>query len=221
METSGTPGNLEQRFTEVYRKGLWGPQKSGPGSTVDATRSLRNEISSLMGGLFPPGSTVALIDAACGDMAWMPLLLGELAVERGYVLRYVGVEIVKDLVEKNVETCRSAERIQYSFLHRDLTKSPPPRGDLILCKDLVNHLVFDDIWSLLDGFNRSGSRFLLITSNEGHCNLDIEKMEGNASRHLNLEAAPFFLPRPLWSNGYLSFWPLPLDLGERTGGEDR
>jgi hypothetical protein len=61
----------------------------------------------------------------------------------------------------------------------------------------------------------------LITSNEGRCNLDVEKMEGNASRHLNLEAAPFFLPRPLSSNGYLSLWPLPLDLGEKKGAEGR
>ena len=221
MRAKGASGDLEQRFTEVYRKGLWGPQKSGPGSTIEATRSLRKEIGVFLEGLFPPKTTVTLIDAACGDMAWMPLLLQELVTEKDYKLRYVGVEVVKDLVEKNAETFKGSEGIEYSFLHRDLTMRPPPRGDVIFCKDLINHLVFDDIWCLLEGFNRSKSRFLLITSNEGRCNLQVDKMEGNASRHLNLEASPFFLSRPLSSNGYLSLWPLPLDLAKKKIGKNR
>jgi hypothetical protein len=219
MGASGASGDLEQRFTEVYRKGLWGLQRSGPGSTVEATQNLRKQIGAVLEGLFRTGSELTLVDAACGDMAWMPLLLEELADEKGYLLSYIGVEIVRDLVEKNTAACGGSDRIEYRFLHRDLTKHPPPRGDLIFCKDLVNHLVFDDVWRLLDGFNRSGSRFLLITSNEGRRNFDAERMEGNASRHLNLEAAPFFLTRPRWSNGYLSLWPLPLDLGRKNAAD--
>ena len=203
-------GDLEKRFTEVYRQGLWGAQKSGPGSTVEATRARRRGIAALLGDIFPPGSTLPLVDAACGDMAWMPLLLEELAAEKGCRLNYVGVDIVKDLIDRNAGACESTGKIEYRFLHRDLTQSPPPRGDVIFCKDLVNHLVFDDIGRLLAGFNRSGSTWLLITSNEGHRNVNAEKMEGNASRHINLETAPFHLPRPHWSNGYLSLWRLPL-----------
>lgn len=217
MVNQEAPGGLEQRFTEVYRMGLWGPSRSGPGSTVAATRSLRRDIVGVMAELFPAGSTLTLVDAACGDMAWMPLLLEELTVRHDLRLRYVGVEIVRELVDRNAAACPGTERIGMEFLHRDLTLEPPPRGDLVFCKDLVNHLVFDDIWRVLDGFNRSGSGFLLITSNEGHRNLDAESMEGNASRHVNLEAAPFFLPRPAWCNGYLSLWRLPLDL-EWSGG---
>ena len=203
-------GDLEKRFTEVYRRGLWGTQKSGPGSTVEATRSRRREIAAILGDLFPPGLTLTLVDAACGDMAWMPLLLEELAAAKGYRINYIGVDIVKDLIDRNIETCGNTAKIEYRFLQRDLTKSPPPRGDVIFCKDLVNHLVFDDIGRLFSGFNRSGSTWLIITSNEGHRNRNAEKMEGNASRHINLEAAPFDLPRPLRSDGYLSLWRLPL-----------
>jgi hypothetical protein len=203
-------GDLEKRFTEVYRKGLWGGQKSGPGSTVEATRAHRREIAALLGDLFPPGSKQTLVDAACGDMAWMPLLLEELVAKKGCRLKYVGVDIVKELIERNSEACVSTGKIEYRFLHRDLTQFPPPRGDVIFCKDLVNHLVFDDIDRLLAGFSRSGSTWLLITSNEGHRNFNAEKMEGNASRHINLETAPFHLPKPQWSNGYLSLWRLPL-----------
>jgi hypothetical protein len=210
--------NLEERFTEVYHKSLWGPQKSGPGSTVEATGSLRRKIATALAEHFPSGSTLTFVDAACGDMAWMPLMLRDLVDEKRYLLHYVGVDVVKDLVDRNRETCRDSARIEFRFLHQDLTKVPPPRGDVIFCKDLVNHLVFDDVWSLLEGFNRSGSTWLLITSNEGRRNLDAVRMEGNASRHLNLEAAPFCFPRPSWSNGYLSLWRLPLDLRREKGG---
>lgn len=207
---STTSGDLEKRFTEVYRRGLWGAQKSGPGSTVEATRSRRRKIAAILGDLFPPGSTLTLVDAACGDMAWMPLLLEELEAAKGYRINYIGVDIVKELIDRNIETCGNTPKIEYRFLQRDLTQSPPPQGDVILCKDLVNHLVFDDIVRLLAGFSRSGSTWLLITSNEGHRNVDAERMEGGVSRHINLETAPFHLPRPLRSDGYLSLWSLPL-----------
>jgi hypothetical protein len=157
--------DLEKRFTDVYRRNLWGPQKSGPGSTLEGTRRMREEIAALLRDLFPPASCLTFVDAGCGDMAWMPHLLEDLTVGRGYSLRHIGVDIVRGLIEKNSKTFHDTAQIQYHFMQGDLTKIPPPRGDIIFCKDLVNHLVFDHIWNLLEGFNKSETPWLLITSN--------------------------------------------------------
>ena len=162
--------------------------------------------------LFPPGSKVTFVDAPCGDMTWIPLLLNELIAQSGYRIDYLGLDIVEDLILENSASVDNTPGLSCRFTQRDLTEVSPPQGDIIFCKDLINHLSFDDIRRVLVRFNESGSGYLLITSNRGHRNLDVKVMRGNASRHINLEGYPFLLSPPLWSNGYLALWELPIHL---------
>jgi hypothetical protein len=162
--------------------------------------------------LFRPGSRVTFTDAPCGDMTWMPLLLTELTTRSGYILDYTGIDIVEEMLSANRALLGDVNGLSCRFVHQDLAEQAPPRSDIIFCKDLVNHLCFADIFNVLSGFNESGSDYLLISSNRGHQNLDAKIMRGNQSRHINLEGAPFLLPPPQWSDGYLSLWRLPLPL---------
>lgn len=207
---------LQRRFTNVYRKELWGPLKSGPGSGRRVTRPVREAVRSVMENLFPAGSSVSFTDAPCGDMTWMPLLLNELTTESGFAIQYTGIDIVEELVHANRSSMEDTPGLSYRFIHRDLTEKSPSRSDIIFCKDLVNHLCFDDICRILAGFNESGSTYLLISSNRGHRNLDAKLMRGNQSRHIDLEGPPFLLQPPRWSDGYLALWRLPVPLDSRA-----
>jgi hypothetical protein len=46
----------------------------------------------------------------------------------------------------------------------DLTRDPLPKVDLVLCRDCLVHLSFDDIYESLDNLRRSGSMLLLTTT---------------------------------------------------------
>jgi len=69
-----------------------------------------------------------------------------------------------------------------------------PSADLILCRDCLVHLSYDDIRNALKNICSSNIRYLLTTTFPNRENRDIETGQW---RPLNLEAHPFFLPKPI------------------------
>ena len=81
------------------------------------------------------------------------------------------------------------------FAVHDLLADPLPPADLVLCRDLLVHLSFDEVHRLLARIADSGSRYLLTTTfTDRTSNMDIE--HGNW-RPLNLCLPPFDLPSPV------------------------
>ncbi|MCA3700542.1 MAG: hypothetical protein IOB84_12265, partial [Brevundimonas sp.] len=65
-----------------------------------------------------------------------------------------------------------------------------------------------DVRSALRNMVASGSTWLLITSNTGYENLELEMLAPGASRELDLAAPPYDLPPPVYGDHYLSLWRL-------------
>lgn len=186
------PAN-QARFEEVWRAGLWGSKESasGPGSERSAgsvTHSVE-VLDRLIGDL----GVRSLADIPCGDFNWMPLLL-----ERRPGLSYRGYDVVEALIADNR---RRFPGMRFELL--DITRSPPARVDLIFSKDLMNHLPEAQVWAALENMVASGSRWLLLTTNRGFANTELQEGVPHASRHLDLENAPYSLREPLWGDHYL------------------
>lgn len=128
--------------------------------------------------------------------------MGQVLLEHPEV-SYVGYDIVEPLIARNARTHPGR-----SFVVLDIVTEIPPRADLILCKDLVNHLYEKDVRSALRNMVASGSTWLLITSNTGYENLELEMLAPGASRELDLAAPPYDLPPPVYGDHYLSLWHL-------------
>lgn len=76
----------------------------------------------------------------------------------------------------------------------DLTTSPLPAADLLLCRDALVHLSFADIGRALANLRRAAIPWLLTTTfPEEPSNEDIVTGDW---RPLNLERAPFHFPPP-------------------------
>src|ERR1700704_6650942 len=89
-QTSFAGLNLAQRFQRIHDSNLWGAAEStsGLGSELDATAVLRTELPRLLARL----GITSLLDAPCGDAGWIN--------QSSLAVRYVGVDIVPDLVER-------------------------------------------------------------------------------------------------------------------------
>ncbi len=173
---------MEQVFRHAYRHNLWGDPESasGHGSGLVRTAAFRDQIPPLMIEL----GARTLLDAGCGDFNWMKEV--QLPIER-----YVGIDIVPELITRNRTNYGDRGR---AFVHRDIARDELPRVDVILCRDCLVHLSFDDAWAVLRNFKRSRSHYLLTTTFiEFPTNLDIETGEW---RQLNLERSPFNFPPP-------------------------
>jgi hypothetical protein len=145
----------ENRFTWIYKNNHWSSSesRSGTGSTLKYTANLRKELPNL----FSKYSIHRVLDAPCGDFNWMSHLLPSVNIE------YIGADIVKPLIE-NLNNKYSSAKIR--FIHCDLVKEIPPQVDLMICRDCLFHMSFQDTKSVLENFIQSKSTYLLTTTHK-------------------------------------------------------
>lgn len=173
----------KRKFTEIYRNNFWGnpESRSGSGSDLEQTTTIRNELPRV----FEQYQIKSLADIPCGDFRWMQ------AVQYDFD-HYYGGDIVDDVIDKNLIAYGSNSR---TFLVIDILKDLVPEVDAILCRDCFVHFSNDDVIRALSNISRSGAKYLLATTFAGRReNKDIETGDW---RTINLETAPFSLPRPL------------------------
>lgn len=176
--------DLKNKFSKIYAKNIFGGResRSGEGSNLIQTSEIRQELPRLVKEL----NIKTFMDAPCGDWYWMRHT--PLEVER-----YIGVDIVDELIEKNKEQFGSESR---EFICLNLAEDQLPQVDLIFCRDCLVHLNYHDIEKMIANFKRSNSKYLLTTTFLNKTNVDLVG-EASFFRALNLELPPFNFPKPL------------------------
>jgi len=190
----GEPSTVNAaRFSEVYRARMWGSSESasGPGSERDSGQ-VRHAIA-LLERFTAELKLRSIADVPCGDFNWMPLFL-----DAHPEVAYVGYDVAPDLIADNR---RRFPGRRFEVL--DVTRQVPARADLLISKDMFNHLFERDVWAALENMTRSGARYLLLTTNGGFENSELSDAVPHASRYLNLEAEPYSLPEPLYGDHYM------------------
>lgn len=180
-------------FSHFYETNRWqdGESVSGPGSTLEYTRSIRAALPAL----FEQYGIRSILDAPCGDYNWFR------HVPRPGI-RYVGADIVGPMIQRNQERYGDATT---SFIELDITRDPLPPADLWLCRDVLFHLSNADIFKALKNLERSDVRYVL-TSTHPACRSNGDIATGSF-RLLNLRLPPFSFDAPLiaiddWIEGY-------------------
>lgn len=154
---------------------------SGPGSSLQQTRELRERLPLLLSHL----DVRTLLDAPCGDFNW--LQHAELGLDM-----YTGVDILTEVIAEHQWRHRRADR---RFMRADLIDDPLPRADAILCRDLLPHLSYAEILAVLRNFGRTGATYLMLTTfSRPRPNRDTA---GGNWRALCLTLPPFNFPPPL------------------------
>ncbi|MFL5483184.1 MAG: class I SAM-dependent methyltransferase [Gemmatimonadaceae bacterium] len=174
---------LQARFERIYHTNLWSdPEtRSGTGSSLDSTRVLREKLPDALREL----DTRVLLDAPCGDFAWMDHV--DLSG-----IEYIGADIVRSIVESNRQDYARGGR---EFIELDLTSDVLPDADVLLCRDCLVHLSYANIARVVENVCRANIRYILMTAFPGRGeNKDVDDGDW---RPLDFEAAPFLFPKPL------------------------
>lgn len=172
-------------FHNIYKKRLFGKSSSasGPGSSLDATKAIRESIVEL----FDQYEIRVIADIPCGDFLWFRAM--ELKN-----LKYTGFDIVPELISELREEFPGQQ-----FAVHDATSDVLGTYDLTLCRDLLVHLTNEQALKVIDNFKKSGSTYLLATTfvNLGtNVELRVPRI-GVGWRPLNLAAFPFNLGSPI------------------------
>lgn len=174
---------LAARFRRIHETNLWGAPTSvsGLGSEDEATSALQAALPTLLEEL----GVSSLIDAPCGDAGW----IGKARLN----VEYVGVDIVPELIEA-ARTRAGQRSTNDRFLVADIVADVLPRADVVLCRDCLVHLSFNNIALAVENFRRSGATWLITTTfSEWTTNADAEDGDW---RPLNFMRPPFNWPKP-------------------------
>jgi hypothetical protein len=183
-------------FTKIYEENFWGSAESvsGPGSTIEYTRNIVEEIPRIVSRL----GVKRILDAPCGDYSWFRL------IERGDDVSYIGGDIVEALVISNQKKYGNDTT---RFICLDITKDKLPKADLWLCRDCLRHLSNDDIFRVIGNFLNCDIRYLLA-STYTECKMNTDILTGQG-RQLNLELPPFSFCKPLlYIEDWIEGWPV-------------
>lgn len=170
-------------FSRIFEENLWQSDQtvSGRGSTIESTATLREQLPRLLVEL----GVKSILDAGCGDFNWMK------TVNLGGI-NYIGVDVVERLIQRNQKNYGARD---ISFLAADITIDPLPSADLVLCRECLIHLPNIGVSMALRNFRAAGVKYLLATTDPTITeNVDIWP---GSFRAINLEIAPFNLPKPV------------------------
>lgn len=169
-------------FRKIYLENLWkDPEsRSGPGSSRKATEALRITLPLIVREL----QITTMLDAPCGDLAWMSEL--DLPLQR-----YIGVDLVPELID---DLKKKYDGTRREFMVKDIRTDPLPAVDLIFCRDCLIHLSNADALAALRNIKASGSKYLMTSNYPEHdANRDIFT---SWFRAINLQKPPFSFPNP-------------------------
>ncbi|MBD2360455.1 class I SAM-dependent methyltransferase [Anabaena minutissima FACHB-250] len=175
---------LNQVFSHIYKVNLWESSESlsGRGSEISVTTKIRESLPILLQNL----KVQSIVDAPCGDFNWM----SQISLDG---IDYVGLDIVPEVIEK---AQKKSTHSHITFRTADITNSDIPKADLIICRDCLVHLSYQNIFRIFHNFQRSKSTYLLTTT---YPNLTSNRdVPSGCWRALNLEKPPFNFGQPLY-----------------------
>ncbi len=178
---AGRPVSAEEAFRRAWKENHWSGEesRSGPGSSLDQTATIRRLIPPLLESI----GARSVLDLPCGEARWIETIDWS-------AVSYTGGDLLPELVAAN--RARTGGRV--TFVRLDLTRSPLPAADLLLCRDCLVHLSFADIDRAIANVRRAPIRWLLTTTFPDQAdNVDVATGDW---RPINLERPPFDFPAP-------------------------
>jgi SAM-dependent methyltransferase len=168
---------LEQVFIYNYKK-LWN-NTSGGGSFLENTLPY----ISMLEDFIRENKIQSVVDAGCGD--W---LVSKCINWEG--IQYFGYDVVGYLIDTNEKLYAKPNVV---FIHADFTQTELPEADLLICKDVLQHLSNADIQKFLEQLPKF--KHCLITNDVDINTLTSENndIRSGGYRCLDLTQSPFKL----------------------------
>lgn len=139
----------EKVFTDYYKRGTWNASGfSLSGSQVEVTREYMDFLQDFL----MQNEIHSVVDVGCGDWAFSRYLDWS-------DIEYFGYDIVKGVITRNQKEFGNAH---IHFIYGDALETDLPGADLLLCKDVFQHLPNEMIQKLIGQFHKY--RHCLITN---------------------------------------------------------
>ena len=170
--------DLSRQFSKVYDQGVWGPG-SGVGSLPQHTVEYRDFLKQFI----QENGIKSVVDLGCGDWQFSRHIDWS-------GITYTGVDIVASLIEKNQREFGRDGNITF---HKFESLDKLPSADLLICKDVLQHLSNNMVKAYLAEFKQK-YKFSLVTNDDEPVDLQNIDIAAGGWRTLRLDLEPFCEP---------------------------
>ena len=134
-------------FNQIYKEAYWG-NGSGPGSHYNKVLPYVDYVQSF----FKAKKIYSIVDLGCGDWQFSQYINFD-------NVRYLGVDVAVEIIESNKIKYESNNiKFQVMESYKSL-----PRADLLICKDVFQHLSQKEIYNILENVFPK-YQFILLTN---------------------------------------------------------
>jgi len=176
MRTASQP-HISEIFEDIYQNDRWG-FGSGHGSLRSVTEGYRAFLQSFI----EHNDIKSVVDYGCGDWQFSRYVNWE-------GVQYVGLEVVPSLVKRNNDRFASPN---VRFAEAPESPDAIPRSDLLLVKDVLQHLTTEAIEDFIEKA-LPRARYALITNNVVPEEYQNGEITLGSFRPLDLRKPPFLL----------------------------
>lgn len=167
------PSQLENIFENIYKTNEWS-HGSGTGSLPENTEEYREFLQNFL----RKNNIKTVLDAGCGDWQFSKLI-------DWTGISYIGIDVVPFLIEENN---KKYARENIKFYKKNVLESELPKADLIILKDVLQHLSNENILKILSKLEKF--KFIIIVNHFSAENYDCQDGQ---YRPIDLKKAPFNL----------------------------
>lgn len=148
---------MEERFTKIYDKAIWGKNYKGEGGSGkgDGTSPDSTHYINLVMKFMKDNDIKTVCDIGAGDWKFSRFIPWK---EMG--ITYLGVDVVKSVVESNT---KEYSNDHISFKHGDALTFDCSNYDLVLIKDVLQHFKDEDVVSVCDRI-LPNNKFVITTN---------------------------------------------------------
>jgi len=166
--------SIRERFEAIYEQNAW-----GRGSGVGSLPENNLEYATFLQLFLLRNSVRSVVDFGCGDWQFSRFI-------NWTKVKYIGIDIVPILIERN-QNIFGQEQISFEVFH---SIDALPSADLLVCKDVLQHLPNSVVQQYLDVF-KSKFKFMLITNDIGPTGYLNREIEPGGWRTLQFDRPPF------------------------------
>jgi len=166
------------------------------GNPFRNTEALRREIPKI----FKELGIRSFVDVGCGDFLWLSTI-------DWTGISYLGIDIVQDLIERNIRKYPG-----FNFIKMNAIEKIPSKADMIFIRSIFIHLGFPDSLKIIENVKKSGSTYMMASTRENK-KVNYEPV-CLMLQHQNLLRPPFNFPKPLMlikemdikTNNHMGVW---------------
>lgn len=147
-------------FTEIYNNNAWGGQSGDYYSGEGSHNKYVFGYAEIVADFVKKNNIYKIVEIGCGDF-FVTFAILKLLDTVNYKYSYTGYDVVEGLIENNISNF-SSPKIKFKCLDPSLEKIP--RGELLLVRQVLQHLNNDSIKNIVQKFNLF--KFVLFTEHQ-------------------------------------------------------